>query len=151
MHVPTTTPSRRLFLLALGVVMVAAATLVAIGSPTAGASGGGAHPDHVDVFSGGDRYETAAQIALDTYPEDYVEVLYIANGETLVDAVVVGVTTDAPSKMLLVKRDEVPEPTRKALQQIDHARLVFLGGDAVISPAVRAEVESLTDNYAYPN
>lgn len=129
---------------------VAATALLA--APAAVAGGGGANPDHVTVVDGDTRYDTAAQLALTTGPSTtFAQTLYIANGETLVDAVVVGATSEDHRKILLVKRDEVPDATREALRQISHAELVFLGGDAVISPAVRAEVESLTDNSAYPN
>lgn len=131
---------------------VAATALLAAPAAVAVAGSGGANPDHVTVVDGSDRYDTAAQIALTTGPsKTYAQTLYIANGETLVDAVVVGATSEDHRKILLVKRDEVPAATADALRKISHAELVFLGGDDVISPAVRAEVESLTDNSAHPN
>jgi len=130
------------------------AALALIGAPAAIATGGGANPDHTTVVAGADRYETAAQIALSVYAGDQsTETLYIANGESHIDAITLGANVDPDSsrRLLLVKRDSVPAATRDALQQISHARLVFLGGDDAISPAVRDEVMSLTDNYAYPN
>lgn len=134
--------------LALLVAALAAALVPTI----AAASGGGANTEHTTVIAGANRYETAAQIALTTGPNTgYAETLYIANGENLADAVVVGATSEDHRKILLVKRDEVPDATRDALQRISHAELVFLGGDDAISPAVRDEVMSLTDNAAYPN
>lgn len=133
-------------------VLLAVALAALLAAPAAVATGGGANPDHVTVVDGDTRYDTAAGIALTTGPsETYAETLYIANGETLVDAVVVGATSEDHRKILLVRRDNVPAATADALQQISHAELVFLGGPDVISPAVRAEVESLTDNSAHPN
>lgn len=128
------------------------AALALIGAPAAIATGGGANPDHTTVIAGADRYETAAQIALTTgQSSTWAQTLYIANGENLADAIVVGATSEDHRKMLLVKRDDVPAATRDALRQISHAELVFLGGDDAISPAVRDEVMSLTDNLSYPN
>lgn len=125
--------------------------LALVGGPAI-ATGGGANPDHTTVIDGATRYHTAAEIALTTGPaKTYAQTLYIANGENLVDAVVVGATSEDHRKILLVERDEIPAPTREALQQISHAELVFLGGDDAISPEVRDEVMSLTDNHAYPN
>lgn len=132
------------------IALAAAVALAVVGVPAAVASGGGANPDHVTVVDGADRYETAARVTLGSHGGS-VQTLYIANGETLVDAVVVGVTSHDQSAMLLVERDEVPDVTADALRKTAHAELVFLGGVDVISAAVRAEVESLTDNYAYPN
>lgn len=135
------------------VILTVAVLAAMVGIIPAVASGGGANPEHVTVLDGADRYETAALVALSANPDTHgaVQTLYIANGETLVDAITVGLTNEGPSAMLLVTRDTVPDATADALRQIAHAELVFLGGDDVISPAVRAEVESLTDNYAYPN
>lgn len=102
------------------------------------------------VLDGADRYETAAMIALSVYPANQsTETLMIANGETMVDALVLGGNIDASTerRLLLVRRDDIPEATREALQEISHARLVFLGGDDAISPAVRDDVASLTCNY----
>lgn len=128
------------------------AAIALIGAPAAIATGGGANPDHTTVIAGVDRYDTAAQIALTTGASStWAQTLYIANGENLADAIVVGATSEDHRKILLVKQGEVPTATRDALQKIDHAELVFLGGDDAISPEVRDEVMSLTDNKAYPN
>lgn len=108
-------------------------------------------PDPV-VLDGADRYETAAMIALSVYPANQsTETLYIANGDTMVDALVMGGNIDASTerRLLLVQQDNIPPATRDALETISHAKLVFLGGDDAISPDIRDEVASLTCNYVH--
>lgn len=100
------------------------------------------------VIAGPDRYATAAQAAMTIGAKSSAYNLWIVNGEASPDALVVGtIANDLGDKILFVERDRVPEATAYALQQLSHAYLTFVGGDDVISPEVRAEVESLTCNY----
>lgn len=98
------------------------------------------------VVDGADRYATAARVALEFGNAGFAPTLWIANGETMVDALPAGVASPEGDKILLVRRDDVPLATAVALSQIERGRTVFLGGDGVISPEVRQRVESLTPN-----
>lgn len=135
------------------VLTVALATVAAIAMLALGAGAQQLDPEGPDatdtvVLDGADRYETAALIARGTGNPNSTQALYIANGQTLVDALAIGVSAAEDAKLLLVTRDTVPDATAEALAQISHAKLVFLGGDAAISPAVRDQVAALTCNYA---
>lgn len=128
------------------------AALALIGAPAAIANGDG-RVDRAEggngsivVIDGVDRYDTAAQVALRSGDGPSTEVLYIVNGERPIDALGVGVVT-GNSRLLLVKRDTIPNATEKALKQISHARLVFVGGEEAISADVRRKVAEMSCNY----
>lgn len=124
------------------ILAVAAALLALVGVATAQADNSGT----VVVVDGADRYATAAQVAADFGNPGYAPTLWIANGETMADALPAGVAAEEGDKILLVRRDDVPLPTAQALRQIERGRTVFLGGDGAISPQVRDRVQSLTPN-----
>lgn len=97
------------------------------------------------VVDGPDRYWTAAEAAVESRPR-FVDVLYIVNGESLADAMVVGGTTglgfadDLTTKMLYVRSDGVPEATARAFERVRACQVIFVGGEQVIPTAVRGQV-----------
>ena len=99
----------------------------------------------VDRLAGTDRFATAAAI-VDEYVDPGVPVVYVATGTGFADALAGGPAAVAEGgPLLLVDRDRVPAPTRTTLQRLRPARIVVLGGRAVVSEAVRESLRSLTD------
>ncbi len=86
--------------------------------------------------AGGDRFETAAEIALERFDPGAVEVVYLATGADFPDALAGGplaAVDGAP--ILLTSRDSLPADTREALATLGPDRVVALGGPAVVSDA----------------
>lgn len=108
----------------------------------------------VDRIEGADRYATAAAI-VDEYVDPGVPVVYVATGQGFADALAGGPAAIVDrGPILLVTRDEVPEPTRITLARLRPERIVVLGGTAVVSEAVQRRLGSYTfgdvDRYAGP-
>ena len=106
----------------------------------------------VERLSGDDRYGTAAAVATEFF-EAGLPLVYVASGERFPDAVsagAAGARVGAP--VLLVQQNAVPPATSSALAELDPARVVVVGGEQVISEAVRqqlgAERISGADRYA---
>ena len=98
----------------------------------------------LDRLEGPDRYATAAEIALDAFP-DGAEGALIATGEEFPDALAgafMGGLFEVP--LLLVAKDSVPEATHDALEALGVETIVILGGKTVVSESVRDELE---ENY----
>lgn len=139
-------------------VRSALAALSALAVTVAPAVASGPGPDDapvvVDRLAGGDRYETAALISAQ-FPGG-VDTVYLANGENWAqgaDAVVAGAaagsgtvppTVPAPSgeaaPILLVKATGIPLATWAALEDLQPANAVILGGSLVVSPAVEEQL-----------
>lgn len=92
--------------------------------------------------AGPDRFATAAEISKDTFVFS-PDVVFVANGLGFPDALAgapAAIWSDAP--LLLVTTDTIPSATRKELERIGPSQIVILGGTAVISDAVAAELAS---------
>lgn len=97
----------------------------------------------VDRISGEDRYGTAA--AASGAWAAGTGVVYVVNGQDYPDALTAAARAgvyDAP--VLLVRQDEIPAVTRSALERLDPARAVVVGGTGAVSTQVAQEVRSLT-------
>lgn len=91
--------------------------------------------------AGPDRFATAAEISEETF--FLSEVVFVANGLGFPDALAgapAAIWTDAP--LLLVTTDTIPTATRKEIERIAPTQIVILGGPAVVSDAVAAELET---------
>ncbi|MCI6584890.1 MAG: cell wall-binding repeat-containing protein [Mobiluncus sp.] len=88
-------------------------------------------------IAGADRFETAAKIAEATKKQGVsVNRVYLANGQTLVDALVGGQLQDGVI-LLTDGADKLPAATAKALNKIGgRASLYALGGTGAVSDAV---------------
>lgn len=88
-------------------------------------------------LGGADRFQTAAAIAHDGFPEG-ARTVYLINGDITPDAVVGGSLGDGP--MLLTTRDgaQLPESTLEAIALLDPDEVVALGGTAVVSDGALA-------------
>lgn len=95
---------------------------------------------------GGDtRYSTAAEIALEKYPEGASEVI-VALGENYPDALAgapVAAELDAP--ILLTRQDELPDSTVAALSELEPDHVTILGGPVAVSEEVEDEIAQSMD------
>ncbi len=100
-------------------------------------------PGQVTRRFGTDRYATAASVAA-TFPAE-VPVVYVATGENYPDAIAGGPAAardDGP--ILLVRRDAIPAATAAELARLKPARIVVLGGTAVVSAGVASALAAYT-------
>jgi predicted outer membrane repeat protein len=98
----------------------------------------------VTRLRGPDRFGTAAAVSAATFGPG-VPVAYIATGANFPDALTgVPAAAAGPGPLLLVTRDAVPAATRTELQRLGAGRIVILGGTAVVSAGVAAELAGLT-------
>jgi putative cell wall-binding protein len=90
-------------------------------------------------ISGETRYDTAAQTALQAYP-DGADTVIVATGEIFPDALAASYLSgaaDVDAPILLTRRDEIPSFTMDAMEQLDPSNVVVLGGtDAISGPVV---------------
>ena len=86
----------------------------------------------VTRYGGADRYETAALVARSGNAKP--NKVYIASGERLADALVVGpIATAKDYPVLLVEADRVPNSTSSALSALGVNTRVVVGGTSVVS------------------
>lgn len=90
---------------------------------------------------GGDtRYGTAAEIALEKYPDGSAEVI-VAHGENYPDALAgAPVAAELGAPILLTRRDEVPDSTMSALSELDPDHVTILGGPVAVSEQTEATI-----------
>jgi len=97
------------------------------------------HAGAVERLQGADRYATAASAA--TTASATGGTVFMASGQAFPDAVAGGALVARRGAALLLSRgDQLPEPTRAALQQLAPSRVVLLGSTAALSDAVLASV-----------
>lgn len=96
-------------------------------------------PSGVARLSGIDRFATSADIALERFDPDEVDVVFLATGVNFPDALAGGpLAAWNGSPILLASRDAVPPATGQALGVLRPDRVVALGGTGVLSDAVLA-------------
>src|SRR5690606_9895269 len=95
-------------------------------------------------LSGADRYATAQAVA-----RKYVArppVVYVATGRAFPDALAGSALAGVEEvPVLLTGRDSVPAATRDALEQLQPARIVVLGGEGVVADPVLDVLAQYTD------
>jgi putative cell wall-binding protein len=122
----------------IGALLLSAVATAVTASPTA------AHGPVVDRQAGLDRYATAAAISADSF-EPGRPVAYVATGLTFPDALAGAVAAarhGAP--LLLVRQSAIPAETAAELRRLKPGRIVVLGGQAVVSDAVREALGAYT-------
>ncbi len=96
-------------------------------------------PD-VRRVAGADRYATAASVARSAFSGPGGAV-FLASGEGFPDALSGGpAAAKVSAPVLLSRRDDLPSDTATALDELDTAHIVILGGRASVSSAVESEV-----------
>lgn len=101
------------------------------------------HDPSADLYrhAGGDRYDTAARLALEGRP-GHIDTVYLANGTTFPDALAAG-SRAGEDRLLLTRPDLLPGVSREALTRLSPGQVVVVGGTAAVDPAVLAQVEDL--------
>ena len=90
---------------------------------------------NVERIAGDDRYDTAARISADAFP-DTVDVVHLATGENFPDALAATpAAARAGGPLLLTRPDCLPDVVADELARLDPSRVVVLGGPAVVSDA----------------
>ncbi|MDP2622993.1 MAG: cell wall-binding repeat-containing protein [Actinomycetota bacterium] len=73
-----------------------------------------------------------------------VDVVYIATGENYPDALAAGPATGGEGPILLVTQNSIPQPTIDELIRLNPKTIFIVGGEAVISAAVEAQLDNYT-------
>ncbi|QDO87122.1 hypothetical protein FNH13_01265 [Ornithinimicrobium ciconiae] len=97
----------------------------------------------VKRLGGANRYETAGHVA-GQFPSG-LDVVYVATGTNYPDALAAAARAGYNNgPVLLVQPNQVPSVTRSAMTRLKPYRVVVLGGETAVSPAVASELRSLT-------
>ena len=95
-------------------------------------------------LSGANRYATAAAVSRAHFAPN-VPVAYVATGLTFPDALAAGAAAGLQGgPILLTEQSRLPGQTRDELARLRPARIVVLGGTAVVSAAVASAVDAYT-------
>lgn len=115
------------------------------GTPAPGEPLPPVNPDRETVrLAGSDRIETAAQISRESFAPD-VEAAYVTTGSAFPDALTAGPAAAAmPGPVLLVDRI-LPQATEAELERLRPRRIVIVGGELAVSPAIEAALDRYTD------
>ncbi|MGB3764884.1 MAG: cell wall-binding repeat-containing protein [Ornithinimicrobium sp.] len=98
----------------------------------------------VQRVSGDNEYEVAANLA-NYYPHG-VDVVYVATSRDYPDALAgAGRAGSLGGPVVYVDRNSVPRATKDVIEDLDPERLVVLGGEDTIYPAVTRSLENVID------
>ncbi len=90
----------------------------------------------VTRLAGPDRFGTAAEISKNLFPEGKTSAkVYLANGMTLVDALVGGTMTDGAPILLTNGSGTLPAATLNEIKRLKPSEVVALGGEGAVLPA----------------
>lgn len=90
----------------------------------------------VTRIAGADRFGTAAEISKNLFPEGKTSAkVYLANGITLVDALVGGTMTDGAPVLLTNGSGTLPAATLNEIKRLKPSEVVALGGEGAVLPA----------------
>lgn len=90
-----------------------------------------------DRLDGANRFETAASIAQEAFPQGSDRV-YLALGDNVPDAIVAGTLSDGPVLLTDPNRTSVSQATRQAILDLDAQEVIALGGTASLPQHVLA-------------
>jgi putative cell wall-binding protein len=96
-------------------------------------------------LSGGDRFETAAEVSRANWDYETTAVVYLASGENYPDALAMGASTFGAGPLLLTRRDALPQATVEELERLAPCMVVVVGGTAAVSDAVAQQADGFTD------
>lgn len=100
---------------------------------------------HVDLprIWGANRFDTAAEIALDGYP-DGASTVFVTTGRAFPDALAVGaVSASLQLPVLLTERDSLPSVSRSAIASMNPERIVVVGGPDAVSESVAEALSTI--------
>lgn len=103
--------------------------------------------DTVRRIGGGDRYETAAKIALNNGENKYI---VLASGENFPDALSSGYLANqvGGGSIVLTTRDRLPVVTATTMRELGTQTVFIVGGTGVVSSAVEAQLKATPQYYA---
>lgn len=127
-------------------LITACLLLGACGEAAAGPAEPTAFPSG-DRLAGASRWETAVAISREQFP-DGADVVYLADGHSLADAVAGGSLTAGPT-LLVPRCGELPTVVAEEVRRLRPERVLTLGGeraicDATLASAVRAARRAVT-------
>ena len=94
----------------------------------------------VERLPGRDRFETAALVSREQFPEG-AETVYVATGETFADALAGGAAAASDrGPVLLVRSSTIPLSTATELGRLNPSRIMILGGPASIAISVAEDI-----------
>lgn len=100
----------------------------------------------VSRIQGGDRYETAAAIAIESFEGEKVTRAVIARGDAFADALAGNLIArnggSGVGPILLTPSEYLHPETRRALQTLQPDFVEIIGGEAAITPAVEEELRA---------
>lgn len=102
----------------------------------------GAEEQHLERIGGENRYETAAQAALQAFP-DGADTVVLARGDLIVDGLAASFLAgqqDAP--ILLTQHDELNPETKQAIEDLGAKKVFLVGGTVALSEEVKASLEA---------
>lgn len=105
-------------------------------------------PDPVDDgavsrVSGASRFATAAALATDRF-EPGVPAAFVVTGRGFADALAAAAAASAfGGPILLTERDDLPAATLEALDALEPAEIIVVGGAGVVSDAVLGELDAI--------
>lgn len=89
----------------------------------------------VTRLAGANRFETAAEISKNLFPSGKTSAkVYLANGITLVDALVGGTMTDGAPILLTDGSGTLPAATLNEIKRLKPSEVVALGGEGAVRP-----------------
>jgi putative cell wall-binding protein len=94
---------------------------------------------------GADRYATAVAVSQTMWSQDNAGAVFLATGTTFPDALSAAASTGQLGPVLLTKSDALPEVTRAEIERLHPCVIVVVGGSDVVSDAVAAQADALTD------
>jgi putative cell wall-binding protein len=98
-----------------------------------------------DRIAGDDRFETAAEIALEAYPSGTTTAI-VATGREYADALAGAALAGLQgAPVLLTERDALPDPTAIALDELGVTDVFVLGGTGRVAQAVEDELAESFD------
>ena len=97
----------------------------------------------VERLYGANRYATAAAVAEEVVAVSHETTAIIANGFANVDSLVAGPLAAAGGHPILLVGNDVPEVTEAFITAHGIENLIIVGGTAVVSESVKAELEAL--------
>jgi putative cell wall-binding protein len=97
-------------------------------------------------IGGGDRYETAAKIALNNGANEYV---VLASGENFPDALSSGYLANqvGGGSILLTRQASLPQPTLSAMRELGTKTVFVVGGPSAVSDAVVKQLRNTPQYY----
>jgi putative cell wall-binding protein len=102
------------------------------------------HAPTVERISGADRYATAVALSRTAHAANGPATVYIATGEAYPDGLSAGPVAGARSApLLLVAPAWLPPSVAVELRRLDPTNIVFVGGPAAITDALRDQIRAL--------